>query len=534
MAKKHTGSRNGNQAIWFIGKSFKSTIESIAVAFIMAFIFRAFIAEAYRIPTGSMAPTLYGAHRMKICHDCGYEYAYEIREAVKDGRKFIRGPRINVCPNCKWSEEPYPLFYNGRPIIDGGDRILVMKLGYELAELFPSLDKYVGPKRWDVVVFKNPANPNINFIKRLIGLPGEKVEIIDGDIYINDKIARKTPVAQRSLWFTVYDNDYLPTRKERVSPEDVPGWEPADRNSEQLWNTSGRLLIFHGYHPAGKGSIKFTGSITDFYAYDDPDRQHNWSYIVSDLKLRFVLVTRHGAGKIDLILSKRNDVFIAEIDTQGKAKLYRCSLSNFNQGKAKPKLMLENDFLPIKTKMPAIVSFENVDYQLKLTIDNQTILQTTDKEYHPPANLESLTPETIVPLVQITAENMDCQLWHVKLFRDVYYRPVKFNESGNGKGEVNPLFGHLGHGVMGNPIHLGKNEYFVLGDNSPESKDSRLWWEVGPHLKKKYEEGKYHLGTVPKDQMVGRAFFVYWPAGFRLFKGGIGFIPNVGKMRLIR
>ncbi len=533
MAKKNIG-KGESQMFWLLGKSFKATLESIAVAFIMAFIFRAFIVEAYRIPTGSMAPTLYGAHRTRICHDCGYEYAYEIRDFVRDGRRILRAPRINVCPNCKWSEEPYPLFYNGRPVIDGGDRILVMKVGYELAEMFPSVDKYLGPHRWDIVVFKNPANPGINFIKRLVGLPGEKLEIIDGDIYINDKIIRKTPAAQRSLWFTVYDNDYLPTRRQRVSSEDVPCWEPVDRVSEQMWNTSGRLLIFHGYRSSKVGNIRFTGSITDFYAYDDPDRQHRWSFIVSDLKMRFVLVVRHGTGKIRAILSKRNDVFIAEIDTQGKASLYRGNLDDYNRGKPKLRLMLENNFEPIKSKRPVIVSFENVDYQLRLTINRKTILKTTKKQYHPPANKETLLPETIVPVVQISAERMDCQLWHVKLFRDVYYRSVKFNEPENAKGEQNPLLGYPGHGVQGNPIQLGNDEYFVLGDNSPESKDSRLWWEVGPHLKKKYEQGKYHLGTVPRSQMVGRAFFVYWPSGFRIFKGGMGIIPNVGRMRMIR
>src|SRR5438046_3911093 len=52
----------------------KDTIESILVAFILAFIFRAFIVEAFVIPTGSMAPTLLGAHMHFHCDDCGYEW----------------------------------------------------------------------------------------------------------------------------------------------------------------------------------------------------------------------------------------------------------------------------------------------------------------------------------------------------------------------------------------------------------------------------------------------------------------------------
>src|SRR6188768_3378676 len=54
--------------------SVKETLESILVAFILAFIFRAFVVEAFVIPTGSMAPTLLGAHMRFTCKDCGYKF----------------------------------------------------------------------------------------------------------------------------------------------------------------------------------------------------------------------------------------------------------------------------------------------------------------------------------------------------------------------------------------------------------------------------------------------------------------------------
>ena len=90
--------------------------------------------------------------------------------------------------------------------VANGDRILVLKCIYQFIE----------PKRWDVIVFKNPPEPAINYIKRLIGLPGEKVQIIDGDIYIDDKIARKPAKIQKELWMPVYNNDYQPVRHEEV------------------------------------------------------------------------------------------------------------------------------------------------------------------------------------------------------------------------------------------------------------------------------------------------------------------------------
>src|SRR5919112_2065307 len=56
------------------GKGVKETIESILIAFILAFVFRAFVVEAFVIPTGSMATTLLGAHMRFTCKECGYRF----------------------------------------------------------------------------------------------------------------------------------------------------------------------------------------------------------------------------------------------------------------------------------------------------------------------------------------------------------------------------------------------------------------------------------------------------------------------------
>src|SRR5882724_103299 len=55
--------------------NWRETIESVVVAFVLAFLFRTFEAEAFVIPTGSMAPTLYGQHRDTKCKECGTQFA---------------------------------------------------------------------------------------------------------------------------------------------------------------------------------------------------------------------------------------------------------------------------------------------------------------------------------------------------------------------------------------------------------------------------------------------------------------------------
>ncbi|HAY82231.1 MAG TPA: hypothetical protein DCY79_20695, partial [Planctomycetaceae bacterium] len=57
-----------------VTRSRRETVESIVVAVILAFVFRTFVAEAFVIPTGSMATTLMGRHLDLVCEECGYNY----------------------------------------------------------------------------------------------------------------------------------------------------------------------------------------------------------------------------------------------------------------------------------------------------------------------------------------------------------------------------------------------------------------------------------------------------------------------------
>ncbi len=80
------------------------------------------------------------------------------------------------------------------------------------------------------------------------------------------------------------------------------------------------------------------------------------------------------------------------------------------------------------------------------------------------------------------------ELRHVAVYRDVYYQSgrnvVLANDSAHGA-VTNALVGYPGWGTTGNPILLRTDppDYFCCGDNSPQSKDSRLWWEVCPMLR---------------------------------------------------
>ncbi len=148
----------------------RETVESIAVAIILALLFRAFVAEAFVIPTGSMAPALMGAHKDIFCPQCGIEY--RVSASLEDKAYLGRIVVGTICSNCRF-HHGLDLANSAADATFSGDRILVSKFAYALAD----------PHRWDVAVFKYPGNPKQNYIKRIVGLPNETLMIHHGDIY---------------------------------------------------------------------------------------------------------------------------------------------------------------------------------------------------------------------------------------------------------------------------------------------------------------------------------------------------------------
>ncbi|HTQ40916.1 MAG TPA: signal peptidase I [Pirellulales bacterium] len=517
-------------------RTFRETVESVAIAFILAFMFRTFEAEAFVIPTGSMAPTLQGRHKDIVCPECGYVYRVGASEEVDRETSVPKAScrmKTVTCPMCRYTmdvdnpqdPEEYPSY--------NGDRIIVNKFAYDLAD----------PQRWDVVVFKYPEDAKENYIKRLIGLPGERIWLHNGDVYTaplgseNFQIARKPPEKLAAIMQPVYDNDnVIPKLIQAGLP---PRWQPwAAPASASPWKTSADFKSFQTEGASQPAWLRYQNIlpddnlwddvkagrpfhapspslIKDFYAYNDGDFPDNcdspppaevW---VGDLALECTLTVKNTNGGVILELVKGGRQFRCHIDlASGLAKL---SISG------KP------DFAPtaataIRAPGTYQVRFSNVDEQLLLWINDMLVDFNAPTSYAPLNNTEAVVTAPVpgseeatdLSPVGIAAEpGAVLDVSHLKIRRDVYYLSREDNVYPGNR--------------LRSSIDLQADQFFMLGDNSPKSSDGRFWRSQN---------------YVDRQLLIGKALFVYWPHSFNYLEIGdkkipFPFWPNFSRMRFV-
>ena len=189
----------------------------LAICFIIAVILlRTFILEGYLISTGSMAPGLLGFHRRIVCPSCGYDFAFGVSfdDSVDSSSPTVTEPegsrRFAMCPNCGQID----IDVSGVPN-SHGDQLLVQKHVYDFRP----------PRRWEVVVFRNPSSPSEAYVKRVVGLPGDRIQILNGEVHINGQLARKDFRQQLAMRIPVCDLHYLASNDDWQLPWELDeGW----------------------------------------------------------------------------------------------------------------------------------------------------------------------------------------------------------------------------------------------------------------------------------------------------------------------
>jgi signal peptidase I len=193
-------------------------LESIVIAVILALFIRTFVVQAFKIPTGSMENNLLIGDHLLV-------------------NKFVLGPTM-------WPIE--------RALLPIGTI-----------------------RRRDVLVFKYPEEPDRDFIKRVIGLPGETLEVREKKVYINGAPLDEpyahylTPAADESQYHEVTSFDV----RERYGPVTVPpsqyfmmGDNRDNSQDSRYWgflpreNIKGRALLIYWSYEAGRQDYQDEGA----------------------------------------------------------------------------------------------------------------------------------------------------------------------------------------------------------------------------------------------------------------------------------
>jgi signal peptidase I len=567
-------------------ENFREIVETVVFVVVLVLMLKSFVAEAFVIPTGSMAETLLGYQKMITCPSCGHRFPVNASREVERTRNgnltFIHGC---TCPNCRLQikllrpEEmerrapddkasildPGFVLPEGTPGVlqfftngpRSGDRVLVSKYPYDLPGM--------GPQRLDVVVFKFPGDDQdgpfpttgpfkehvpINYIKRLIGLPGESIAIHRGKVFVlppelspkheEDDKARKDPSKAIQMWRSrggeqgrgwlhyndertrelfdrgkfqivrkpahvvqamkriVYDNDHPAT--------DLPGpdhvrWVPT-RDSAWTENAESRAFTCSGgpdttwlrYRHVLRDAAGKPQLITDFMGYntnipnDGGDTGDNWA---TDLIVECQVRAEKAEGKLVLELSRGPSRFQAEFDFAANT----CTLYRLKDGE-KPEQLGTAETAAL-ARGPVNLRFANVDDRLLVWV-NEQLSFGQGVEYTVTPKLVPTAHNDLDRPASLGASGGRFTVRHLKLYRDTYYtvEGPRADVPTNGIDGFNPgnpaTFGTWSRAPVGT-YYVQPGHFLCLGDNSTASSDGRTW------------------GLVPERLMLGRAVMVYFP-----------------------
>ena len=546
---------------FWASKGTRETVESIVVAFILAFLFRTFEAEAFVIPTGSMAPTLMGRHKDVYCPKCGFNYRASASEENPDNV----GGQTNVvkcsCPTCAYemdcNRNRSANEHDRKERTYNGDRILVSKFSYQFGD----------PKRWDVIVFKYPGNAKMNYIKRLVGLPNETLRIQHGDIFVakhpvadtpDFRIARKPPHKLRAMLQLVHDNQYCPqtlleaggSTRWQIDPDAAPqnpGWNtktilskrPMSRSRQQwtfdnLQDTTTSWIRYGAFSPNAPNpelwrdieNGRMTGNsmkeiqpkfVHDHYEYNESQTQfgrrlgrHRSSNWVGDLAVEAETKLQQNSGHLVFKLLEGGHVLSCDFDlATGTATLsVNGGQGQFLDAHGKSSGTTRSTSTKVQHPGKYRILFANCDDQLVLWINGKVVAFDAPTTYAP-LNNNQPTPSDHWPIA-IGAQGTKLAVSTLRVYRDVFYIATDFDRIGRS-------IQNIPDGVT---FSMSNDQFFVLGDNSPASKDSRLWRDVSsdPYW-------------VDRNLLIGKALFIYWPhSRSDIFP----FCPNIPRMGFVR
>jgi len=520
---------------------------ALLIPMVGVFVLGPIAVETYRVPTNAMAPAVWGRRKVVVCRKCEWLYHVSASDEVDSVRGGATRPDHEIvggiCPLCRYvtldvpsskarSKEPH------KPLkVFRGDQFVAYKGLYCAPE----------PARWDVVVFNYPGNEEVSFVKRIVGLPHETVRIRHGDLFVKRDgeqefhIARKPPAKVRAMLLPVHDSDYVPASIAQLGWPDQ--WQPKGNDQPGGWQTSAADRSFQvdgtfegdvwlryrhlvptdsQWQELKQGRMPVDDPpqaqlIDDFFAGNTdisrgsvergrglpPERLGlHW---VGDLAVGCTMEIRSESGEVVLELIEGGQRFQCRVDTAtGSARLSIEGIDAFRPEAS----------TPLQGPGTYVLLLANVDDQLLLGVDGTLVEFDVATAYGP---LENGRPEKAdLSPAGIGSRGASLLVRQVRLFRDVYYvaddgqqfaRLSDFDHRSfaGGAGEnvgrylTDPELWDVLEKRRSLDFRLGADQFFLLGDNSTQSKDGRLWPLEGlPHY-------------VERRQLIGKALLRYSP-----------------------
>jgi signal peptidase I len=354
-------------------------VETLAVAVAMALVLKFFVIEAYQIPTGSMQPTMLGD----------------------------AGARIQ-------------------------DRVLADKLCTMLRD----------PRRYEVMIFRFPWDERRLYVKRIVGLPGETLEIAGGDLWADGRLARKPDNVNDSVLkaiFPVRDGGMDIGRAFSAGAGiTVSGGQATfapDSAGELRLRETVRADYLHGYDP--DWGIQIPPSVD---GTDTP---------VSDLELAATVSLGPSARELSItLMSDEGDTIVritpAAGDGQAQASV---SLAPADGGAPRELGRAPAPSGDVRTGGRFRIAARDVDRQFVLFVDGDEWLRLPDDVSGPRTD----RPRRALAALALRGGG---SVEDLVVRRDIYYQPPR---SGQVRWEI------------------PEDSYFAMGDNTQGSYDSRSW-----------------------------------------------------------
>ena len=291
------------------------------------------------------------------------------------------------------------------------------------------------PRRFELFGFRGPEQRDRLSVKRIVGLPGETIAIQDGDLYANGKIVRKSMTQFRELAILVHDNAFMP-RDDALPPRWV-----SRSTDNQTWFDFQPWKCFA--NPSPRETVT---PLLDNYGYNQVVSRQLQQ--VHDILLTLELAAETPFAAVQLTDSETT--FMVQMDFARQQLELQTAAGD----------VLDSAMLVRSPRYEIAVAL--CDASVLVEINGLALI---DQAYEPHRGTPTLTP------LAVRIDGLDSPPKGLKVYRDIHY---------------------LDPGGVGWPWKmaqpLGRDEFFLVGDNVPVSVDSRHW--ASPGLPRKLIAGK--------------------------------------------